>query len=91
MGQDPHMVAAVRACLQGEGVRSAARRFDVSKSALARRVNKAREDMASDAVKGGTGGTPEVGQGGTEGQTGASTPPIEAPRRAAQKAPSAGG
>jgi len=79
MGQDPHMVAAVRACLQGEGVRSAARRFDVSKSALARRVNKAREDMASDAVKGGTGGTPEVGQGGTEGQPGASTPPIEAP------------
>jgi len=82
MGQDPHMVAAVRACLQGEGVRSAARRFDVSKSALARRVKKAKADMAADAVTSGTGGTPDmgqVGQGGTEGQPDASPPPLEVP------------
>lgn len=71
MSQDPHMVAAVRACLQGERVRSAARRFDVSKSALARRVNKAKADMAAVAVASGTGGT--------VGQSDASPPPLEAP------------
>lgn len=71
MSQDPAMVAAVRACLQGEGVRPAARRFAVSHATLARRVRKAKRDLAQDAIA--ESETVEVRQGETVRQGATST------------------